>query len=162
MKTPHEQFLKQILDYNPETRVFTWKTGGHGMRRGVAGCTSNDGRIRIQINGRNYLAHRLAFTYMTGRCPDEVDHRDLNPSNNRWKNLRESTHVQNLGNTSLYPTNTSGFKGVTFHRSSGKFQARVAFKKKVHHLGSFESKELAATAAAEKRKELYGEFARHE
>lgn len=92
--------IKSVLHYNPETGKFTWIESSRGRRAGdEAGCTNCGGYRIIGIEGHLYYAHRLAFLYMTGRWPtNQVDHRDRNPSNNQWANLREATHGQNVIN----------------------------------------------------------------
>lgn len=102
-------------------------------------------------------AHRLAFLYMTRRWPKEVDHRDLDRSNNQWSNLREAkSHSANLANQrgkGPYP------KGVC-KTPAGRFAARLMNMGKNHYLGTFDNPEEAHAAYAAKAQELHGEFAR--
>ena len=52
--------------------------------------------LRITIDGKNYVAHRLAFLYMLGPWPiGGVDRKNRNPMDYRWKDLREGHHVSN-------------------------------------------------------------------
>jgi hypothetical protein len=82
--------------------------------------------MRIQINGKTYQAHRLAFLYMTGKFPpDEVDHINHEPSDNRFVNLRQVTRLENLRNQSLSKNNKSGFTGVSWY---GRYSKWVAAK----------------------------------
>jgi hypothetical protein len=92
--------LKDQYSYNPETGIFTRLKSRGGKKSGcIAGAKDKLGYIRISIDSKLYLAHRLAFLYMEGRIPiSNVDHRDGNPSNNSWKNLRECTQQQNIQN----------------------------------------------------------------
>ena len=54
------------------------------------------GHIRICIMRVKYLAHRLAWLYVTGSWPSQdIDHIDGDPTNNRFANLREVTHQEN-------------------------------------------------------------------
>src|SRR6202020_1670283 len=87
------KYLRSILSYSKKTGLFTWKV--MLSRRGVIGKIAgfkNAGRIKIGINNTDYMAHRLAWLYIKGEWPKyEIDHRDENKSNNRWKNLRHAT-----------------------------------------------------------------------
>lgn len=165
-----QQRLKEVLHYNPDTGIFIWiKPTGKGIHIGdVAGAIkvtrpNNKGRqyIHIGIDGKVYLAHRLAFLYMNGKFPTEVtDHKDCNGLNNKWNNLREATHSQNNGNIRTHTDNKSGIKGVIFHK--GKWRATIAREKnKTKHLGTFSTKELARNAYVKAAKQYFGKFARN-
>ena len=66
-----------------------------------------------------------------------VDHIDRDPLNNRRENLRIVTHAQNRQNTSKQSNNTSGFKGVTRDKQSGKWVARIQVFGRPQYLGFF-------------------------
>jgi hypothetical protein len=106
--------LHELLHYDPETGVFTWLMNKGWVRAGaVARYQDSFGYRRIMIDKRHYLAGRLAFLWMEGRWPKfEIDHNNLQPSDNSWFNLREATPPQNNANAPLMVTNTSGVKGV--------------------------------------------------
>ena len=90
--------LKELLNYDPISGIFTWKTSRGGRKPGsIAGTKCiHKGYITIQIDGTLYRAHRLAFLYMIGRLPeDQVDHIDRCKDNNAWSNLRECTQAEN-------------------------------------------------------------------
>src|SRR5690349_15052213 len=91
-----QQYLKEILHYDPETGVFIWYTSrGHCKAGNVAGSL-NLGYILIGICNFKYQAHRLAWLYMTGEWPTfEIDHKNGVSSDNRWENLREATRIIN-------------------------------------------------------------------
>lgn len=78
------------------------------------------------------------------------DHIDRNPLNNMRSNLRAATHESNSQNTSLYTTNTSGYRGVVFDENNGNWRASITYKEKgkskAKHLGSFTDKTEAAKA----------------
>lgn len=155
--------LREILRYDPETGLFTRLTDRGGRRAGeVAGSQrKDDRRIQIYVDNRNEMAHRLAWLYMTGEWPsEEVDHRDMNPSNNRWSNLRLASHSQNAMNRTKRSDNTTGLKGVYRHYKNGKFRAAIAANKKQYHLGVFDTREEAHAAYEAAAAKLHGEFAR--
>jgi hypothetical protein len=66
--------LREVLDYNPETGVFTWKvrTSIRVVAGKVAGSVGKRGYLIIGVGGRNYYAHRLAWLHMTGEWPIAV------------------------------------------------------------------------------------------
>lgn len=153
--------LKQILNYDPETGIFTWKinSGRHGRIKSgtIAGSDKQkNGYIEINFNGSLHKAHRLAVLYMTGDHPiNEVDHINGIRIDNRWSNLREATLQQNKENLKIYATNTSGFPGVTWHKRVKKWQARISKGTIRLHLGYFDDKQGAHEKYIEAKKEIH-------
>ena len=119
--------LKKHLHYNPETGIFTWKLSA---RRpvcigDVAGCYDKRAYIVIRIENVLYLAHRLAWLYMEGYHPEnQIDHKNGNKHDNRWKNLREATQTCNSQNTKILKNNTSGFPGVSWSEKRHKWKCK--------------------------------------
>jgi hypothetical protein len=100
---------------------------------------------------------------VTGEWPPErleVDHKDCDPSNNRWDNLRLATASQNQANKKVSRANTSGFKGVSWHKDDKRWRAQIRMGGKKVHLGSFDTPESAHRAYSEAAMKHYGEFAR--
>ena len=162
---PTQAQLCCLLRYDPETGDFYNLIHRPRSRSGPgskAGWTNAAGYRLARIKGSDYLQHRLAFVYMTGAAPSEIDHIDGNPSNNRWNNLRPATRSQNNANAKRQSNNTSGYKGVSFSKQKGLFRAVVKFKGKQHHCGFFASAKIAHMAYLRRSKELHGEFARSE
>ncbi len=90
---------------------------------------------------------------------EEIDHKDRNALNNQRENLRTATHQQNLCNRSLQKNSTTGYKGVSPHRASRKFQAKIQNKGTTIFLGLHDTAEKAAMAYNRAAKRLHGEFA---
>jgi len=147
-----QKALKERLHYNPETGIFIRiaRAGNQMVGSKVGYTCKKDGYIRIGVNGQRYLAHRLAWLYMTGEFPShQIDHKKHIRDDNRWSEIQEATHQENGKNTSLQTNNTSGSLGV-FPRTDGKaWCASIKVNGKPLHLGSFSTKE-----AAIKRREL--------
>lgn len=151
---PTQDWLKQILDYDPETGLFVWKIakGPVKDRIGtVAGCVheNHSGKkyIRIHIDGKMYRAHRLAWLYMTGSDPlDQIDHEDGNGENNRLSNLCEATNLSNAKNRRLRSDNSSGVTGVRFDKRKRKFIATIKDTEKIKYIGQYDTLEQAAQA----------------
>lgn len=94
--------LQKLLNYDPYSGVFTWKQYRNqlALKGGIAGNIRPDGYIQIKVKGKLYLAHRLAWLYVTGKWPSmDIDHIDGGRRNNRFSNLREATRSENKHNT---------------------------------------------------------------
>ncbi|MEC5643164.1 HNH endonuclease [Citrobacter koseri] len=154
------------LSYDPDSGIFTWKgvLGNRFSRVGhVAGTINGRGYIQIGVGGKLYLAHRLAWLYMTGTWPKLIlDHVDGNPLNNRFSNLRDADYSQNMCNKKKARKNTSGYRGVVWCGRDKKWVARGAFRRKAYTLGRFENIELAALVAQNFREKYHLEFTRNE
>lgn len=127
-----QERLKYLLYYQPETGHFIWKniTGKRAKIGDIAGHKSKD-YITIRIDKKLYHAQVLAFFYMTGKWPQyDIDHKDLNKTNNIWENLREATRSQNGGNKTKYITNKSGIKGVSWSKRQNKWVAQITIRRK--------------------------------
>lgn len=155
-------YLKSILHYDPDTGIFTWlaalsdriRVGNH------AGYRRPDGYLLIRINKQTYRAHRLAWMYVHGRWPtNQIDHINCDPRDNRIVNLREATQSQNNMNVGARRTNTSGYKGVSWHKAHNKWRAVIQVNGKHKHLGLFATAEEAAAVHDATAKAIYGEFA---
>lgn len=152
-----QEILKTILSYDSNTGLFTRISGPKAGS--VAGhLRKKDGYVMIGVLGRSMQAHRLAWLYVYGFWPSDIDHKDRNRSNNAISNLREATQSQNNMNTGLGASNTSGFKGVTWNRSSGKWQAQAKLNGKCHYLGLFPSAEGASLAYQDFCRRNHGDF----
>jgi hypothetical protein len=88
-----------------------------------------------------------------------VDHRNRDGLDNRRCNLRIATSSQNKANRVKAKRNTSGYKGVTWHRSSRKWQAQINHGCQKIYMGQYDDPLVAAKKYDEKAKEMFGEFA---
>lgn len=120
--------------------------------------------IGVSYNGKRYYlkCHRIIFLlhkgYLTkGKC---IDHIDNNSSNNNIDNLRESLPSQNARNSKLSKINTSGYKGVYWHKSTSKWRVMIMVNGKLHSFGLYVNKEDAIKVAIVARKKLHGDFGR--
>lgn len=140
--------IKEFLNYNPETGVFTWKINqGRAQVGAIAGSVTNFGYIMISIDGVAYQAHRLAWLYHHGEFPTlQLDHVNHIKSDNRIVNLREVTASENSQNRPSRKDNKSGFRGVSWHNRSNRWQATIVLQRKQTHLGYFDTPEQADAA----------------
>lgn len=144
-----QEKLKRLLHYNPETGVFTW-IATRRMGR-VAGTTSRLGYIMILIDGMGYISHRLAWMYMYGYWPLEIDHLNRIRNDNRIENLREVSHRDNCRNMNLSIANTSGHHGVHWMGVYKKWQVRINTDEGRVYCGCFDT--LLDAVACRKRME---------
>jgi hypothetical protein len=156
--------VRELLDYNPETGILVWKERDWKWFNSKINCKRWNARFAGKpalnnpkkgygylcgtILGKSCSAHRVIWLWMTGRWPNpEVDHKNRNPSDNRWRNLREATHAEGARNRSLSKYNTSGFNGVGMwpatHKASKKYRAQIRVNNHILHLGSFDTFEEA-------------------
>lgn len=157
-----QERLKELLHYNPETGVFVWIVSPRkGMQPGIAGSATTTGYRFVIINYKRWPSHRLAWLYMTGSFPEkELDHINLIRGDNRWKNLREASRSENMRNTARPSNNTSGVKGVHWHKPSKRWTARIKINGFKKHLGGFKKFEDAVEAINKARPLIHGEFSR--
>lgn len=151
--------LLDVLHYDKSSGVFTWKDSRNpGIPSGSkAGTVGANGYVQIKVDGRLYQAHVLAFLYVTGEfSAHSIDHINGSKADNKWVNLREATHSQNLQNQRCAHRGTrSGFLGVSVHRASGKFQATIVLNGKQSYLGLFERAESAHAAYVAAKRTLH-------
>lgn len=157
--------LRELLTYDQDTGLFTYRTGKNAGKTAGTVDHSKGGYVRIVITMATgkyvaFYAHRLAWQYMTGDEPSyQIDHRNNVRSDNRWSNLREATPTENQRNYPKPKTNTSGMKGVRQCGRTGRWRAdiRVGGNKK-EYLGHFDTPQAAFQAYAKRNRELFGEF----
>jgi hypothetical protein len=126
----------------------------------VAGSPNTKGYWDIGLGGRLYKAHRLAWLYAFGEWPPhQVDHRDGNRRNNAIANLRLATNQQNQANRGPQRNNTSGHKGVSWHRRERKWVAQMKVSGRKVNLGQYADFERACEAYRAGARRAQGEFA---
>lgn len=161
--------LKEVLEYYPDEGIFKWKVDiftGKGIGRkliskgDIAGFTDHTGYRYIKYKSKKYSEHRLAYLFVFGTSPKFVDHKDGNKSNNKISNLRECTRNQNGQNRPKTSTNTSGYKGVSWHKRDEVWTAQIGINGTLIHLGYFNNAEDAARAYDNRALEEFGEFAK--
>jgi len=170
------EYVRECLDYNPETGVLTWKNrprnhfssdwkwkGWNTRYSGKpAGTPASNGYLQIVFKPRFLQAHRLAWLISSGKWPAfQIDHINGIKTDNRISNLREATHAENCMNLGLRKSNTSGVKGVFWHKVANKWAAAIGVKGKRLHLGLFEKIEDATDRIRLAREEYHADFANH-
>lgn len=142
------RFLLRV-EKNPETGCWDWT--GNVDRLGYGRLSNKKGST---------FAHRIAFEIFFGPIPDgrELDHVCRNRAcANPW-HLRLATHSENLRNTVAKANSKSGLKGVSWHKVSGKWAARIMVNRKMISLGYFHDPLEAHRAYCDAAKTVHGEF----
>jgi hypothetical protein len=156
-----QEELKSQLHYDPDTGIFTrTKTLTNCCKIGdVAGSKLNNGYIIIRVLNKKYLAHRLAWLYMTGNFPSQtIDHINRIKDDNRLCNLRHADQSHNNLNVCKNVSNTSGYKGVNWNKNRKKWAVRCTVNGERIFLGYFDDVKLANIAYDDFAKKHHGEF----
>jgi hypothetical protein len=118
-------------------------------------CAQKAGRSWY-ASARAGMGHILLHRLLAGFPPFHLDHRNGDGLDNRRRNLRPATPQENAMNKKIPSHNTSGFRGVSWHKPSKKWIAHIMNT----HLGLFSSPILAHRAYVVAAKKHFGEFAR--
>lgn len=149
--------VRRRLDYDAHTGLFRWAESGNGRVLGQrAGWIKSDGYIAIALNGRQYLAHRLAWLYVHGKWPAaSIDHINGIRSDNRIFNLRDvpqSINNQNFRRARKH--GLSGYLGAS-KASLRRWRAQIVVGGVKHYLGLFKSPEEAHVAYVTAKRRLH-------
>lgn len=91
----------------------------------------------------------------------DVDHINGHGWDNRRSNLRECTHAQNGMNQKVSARNSTGYKGVSFCKQTGRFRATIHLEgRKCVNLGRYSTPEAAYEVYKVAARKHFGEFAR--
>lgn len=134
-----KQELQKVLDYDQKTGVFVWSKKRRGIKTGKPLGTDNGfGYLRITVFGKSYYAHRLAWFYVYGVWPDQIDHINGKKSDNRIENLRSVSLQQNAQNKiKAQKNNSSKVLGVSWNKKAKKWAAYICVYKQRKYLGLF-------------------------
>jgi hypothetical protein len=158
---PSPQYLRERIDYNPDTGQMIWKTF-HPIHKGwnerwsgkpaFAGL-NNHGYKQGAVDRRMLIGHRVAWAIVHGEWPDgHIDHINGDRADNRISNLRIATPVENNRNMRKFVSNSSGVTGVNYHKRDKRYRAFISIEDRSVHLGNFLTIEeaIAARQAAER------------
>jgi hypothetical protein len=176
MKMLTQKYLKECLDYDPDTGLFTWKerprehfktlnaysVWNSRFKNTTVGRTDSHGyrTCTITIDGISFenKLHRLAWLYIYGEFPEKhLDHIDGNRSNNKFSNLREADFSQNQQNLKKATSRnkSSGMLGVSWIKRLDKYRTTIGLNLKNKIIGHFNTPEEAHQAYIEAKRRLH-------
>lgn len=152
--------LADGLSYDPATGILTWETSpSANVTPGQnAGSFDGHGYRVVSVGGKRWGAHRLIWTMVNGPIPSgyDVDHINGDRQDNRLENLRLLTRAENNQNTRAARRDSkSGLQGVTSHRRSGLFNARIKLNGISQSLGYFKTAAEAHEAYLQRKREIH-------
>ena len=153
----HEmELLFSILSYDPQTGSFYRKKRMGRFKVGTpVGCQAGK-YLQINALGKRFRGHQLAWLFVHGYIPKEIDHINGNGMDNRIENLREVTHQQNNHNHRVPPKhNTTGFLGVSYYKAGKKYSAHININGKKKHLGYFSNPEDAHLRYLQEKRKIH-------
>lgn len=152
--------LGRLLTYDAETGVFYRAADRIPFRAGEKAGWYDKGADawKIEINGKAYLVHRLAWFWARGEWPAQIDHINGDRSDNRLCNLRPADNSQNQANMPAKSNNRLGIRGVS--RRGGGYIVQLR-KHGVHYRGRFKTLAEATAFATETSRRIHGEFSIH-
>ena len=152
-----EVLMSKYMRGTPTERFFAKVSKNHDGCWVWCGCKNPAGYGRMNVDGKAVLAHRWIYQHINNiQLPRsvDVDHICRNKACVNPEHLRSASRSENQMNTEKHKDNTSGFKGVDYHRGTGKWRARVGAK----HLGLYTTPEDAYKAYCDAASEAFGEF----
>lgn len=143
--------LKELVEYDPVTGIFTAKIRRGVVRRGqqLGYLDPSNGYYRIGLDHQLHYAHRLAWLYVYGEWPQVIDHIDQYRTNNAINNLRNVTQSENIANQ-----RPKGHRDVGVQKRGNKYRSMIMVQGKQIHLGTFTSE----AEASAKRQDAYEKY----
>ena len=155
----NQETCKKLFFYQDGCLYWLYDRGSNAKAGARAGRLLKTGYRSIHVSGRRFQEHRLVFLYHFGYMPKQIDHINGIKDDNRIENLRKANHSLNQMNTSPRASG-SGERGVRFRADRNKWIARIYKNGKEIRIGSFSTKEEAASAYKRVADEMYGDFVR--
>jgi hypothetical protein len=162
-----QEMVKEMFDYRADGKLIRrHSTMGNGNHAGAVVGTKPTGARNYRysattIRGEHWCVHKLIYLYHYGVVPDQLDHINRDSADNRIENLRPANSSENTRNRKLFSNNTSGCKGVSWHKAQSRWCVYINVNKKRKNLGYFDDLELADLVSTEARDLYHGNYALH-
>ena len=153
----NKDILHELFEYKDGFLIRKLKTSNFAKLGVPITKIASNGYVQVSVNNKLENAHRIIFMMHHGYMPELIDHINGIKIDNKIKNLRAATYIQNSYNSKKRSTNTSGVKNVRFRY--GKFHAYFNIKGKQISLGIYESLQEAEKIVMSYRVQHHGEFA---
>lgn len=153
--------IKDRFDYRDGNLFYKYDVGKRMKVGDKAGHCRPNNYAYIVIDKNIYLIHRIIYLWHHKYLPDTLDHINNNRQDNRIENLRPATVSQNSQNRSISVRNTTGVKGVYFHKRKGQYVARIRSQQKNLFYRYCETIEEAEKCLQVAREKIHGEYANH-
>lgn len=152
-KSLTQEYLKACVIYDAETGIFTARLPAQSRQEGdtLGSSGGSHGYLSVAVGGKAYLAHRLAWFYVHGEWPEQIDHIDRDRHNNRIANLRSCTNQENNWNK-------VGATGATWSARRQRWVAKIGHNSKTHTLGYFATLDEARACYLAEAARLRGHF----
>ena len=125
------------------------------------GFLNDKGYVAVNIDNQCIGLHRIIWMMQHGEMPSLIDHIDGNRQNNKISNLRLADRFGNAQNKRMHRNNTSGVKGVSWHKRAAKWKAQIVCNGKHYNLGLYKSLDDADEMVCLAREMLHGSFTNH-
>lgn len=151
--------LRELFHVREDGQLIRNINQGKARAGAVAGNPHNQGYLRVTVDGKYWLAHRVVWAIVHGTLAQgEVDHKNGNRRDNRPENLRLASRADQLCNTARMTNNASGTKGLWYHAHRKRWRGRVTLgdtEREFFH----KDKDVVIDWLNRTRQELHGEFA---
>lgn len=167
MRELTQKMIQEMFDYRVDGNLIRRHSiMGNGNHAGAVIGTIPKGTrssrySTTKIHGKHWCVHKLIYLYHHGVVPDQLDHINRNPFDNRIENLRPANASQNTCNRSTFSNNTSGVKGVSWHKARSCWFVYIDVNKQRRNLGYFKDFELASLVSTESRDLYHGKYAQY-
>jgi hypothetical protein len=155
-----QERLHEMFDYR-DGNLYRKISLGRTKAGDKVGFVNDKGYVAVNIDKQCIVLHRIIWMMQHGEMPVLIDHIDGDRQNNRIENLRLANRFGNAQNKKLHRNNTSGVKGVYWHKQTCKWKASIVANGKIYHLGLHLSIQEADEIACLARDMLHGQFANH-